>query len=139
MNFSTLLVQIESILNSRPLVPSSDDPNDLTMLTTANFFVGKPFGVHLLSSQIQSKPKKVTLKDLQQMETMKQKFWSIRKHDYLTSLQHRNKWQRTGLKPNDIIFVADKKTVFLQWPLGRVTRVFIGNVNGRRSGLKIDR
>ena len=133
-NFLTLLAQIESVLNSRPLVPSSDDPNDLTVLTPAHFLVGKPFAVPPLSSPKQSKPRKVTLKDLQQMETMKQKFWSIWKHDYLTSLQPRSKWQKTGdsFKPNDMVFVADENTVPLQWPLGRVTKVFTGNDNVSR-------
>ena len=41
-NFLTLMAQIESILNSRPLLPSSDDPNDMTVITPAQFFVGNP-------------------------------------------------------------------------------------------------
>ena len=75
--FLTLLVQIPSILNSRPLVPSSDDSNDMTVLTPAHFLVGRPLNVPWLSSLKQLKEIKVTLKDLQQMETMKQSFWSI--------------------------------------------------------------
>ena len=65
---------------------------------------------------------------------MKQIFWSIWKHDYLTSLQPRNKWQKTAarLKPNDMVFVADENTVPLQRPLGRVTKVFTGNDNVAR-------
>jgi len=36
----TLLCQVEACLNSRPLTPMSNDPNDLESLTTANFFLG---------------------------------------------------------------------------------------------------
>ena len=56
-NFLTLLAQIESILNSRPLVPSSDDPNDMTVLTPAHSLVGRLLKVPLLSSPKQLKQK----------------------------------------------------------------------------------
>lgn len=36
----TILVQIEGILNSRPLYPITDLPNDLTCLTPAHFIIG---------------------------------------------------------------------------------------------------
>ena len=65
---------------------------------------------------------------------MKHKFWSIWRHDYLTSLQPRNKWQKPAdsLKPNDMVFVVDDNTVPLKWPLGRVMKVFTGNDNVAR-------
>ena len=39
---STLVSGVEACLNSRPLVPLSDDPTDLNSLTPAHFLIGRP-------------------------------------------------------------------------------------------------
>ncbi|GBP97647.1 hypothetical protein EVAR_100315_1 [Eumeta japonica] len=49
---STLLVQIEAILNSRPLVFMSPDPNDLSPLTSGHYLTGRPL-ISLPSPELQ--------------------------------------------------------------------------------------
>ncbi|GFS88932.1 integrase catalytic domain-containing protein [Trichonephila clavipes] len=40
--FETIIIQIEGILNSRPLVPLSDNINEYEVLTPAHFIIGRP-------------------------------------------------------------------------------------------------
>lgn len=40
--FQTLTTRVEGVLNSRPLVPASLDPNDFEALTPGHFLIGQP-------------------------------------------------------------------------------------------------
>lgn len=46
IELQTLLCQIEAFLNSRPLTPMSNDPNDLQPLTPVHFLIGRPMLRH---------------------------------------------------------------------------------------------
>jgi hypothetical protein len=48
----TLLCQIEAVLNSRPLTPMSEDPNDLMPLTPAHYLIGGPVDAYPETSVI---------------------------------------------------------------------------------------
>lgn len=37
--FQTVLIEVETILNSRPLTPRSYDPNDIGALSPAHWFI----------------------------------------------------------------------------------------------------
>ncbi|XP_065362078.1 uncharacterized protein LOC135955647 [Calliphora vicina] len=87
---STLLCQIESCLNSRPLCPLSNDPSDLNVLTPAHFLVGEPTTCipdeDLLDTNIDR------LTRWKQVEKLKQHFWQRWSKEYLCRLQSRPKW-----------------------------------------------
>ncbi|GFW89957.1 uncharacterized protein TNCV_3741431 [Trichonephila clavipes] len=93
MNFeelTTLIAQIEAVLNSRPLSPLSSDPNDLNPLTPGHF---------LTNCAISSFPESYTASDSlsyhsrwKLIQSLRDKFWNRWSTEYLTHLQTRAKW-----------------------------------------------
>ncbi|XP_018368835.1 PREDICTED: uncharacterized protein LOC108764926 [Trachymyrmex cornetzi] len=53
--FTTVLIQIEACVNSRPLCPLSADPSDLQPLTPAHFIAGGPLTSLLEANMIETK------------------------------------------------------------------------------------
>lgn len=103
---TTLLAQIEAVLNSRPLIAASNDPNDLEALTPGHFLIGKPLTAIPEPSYSLIKTYKVRWHKIQQLV---QQFWQRWRTEYLQSLQMRNKWQ--NVKPNlqigDLVFIRE--------------------------------
>ncbi|GFT08888.1 integrase catalytic domain-containing protein [Trichonephila clavipes] len=106
MNFeelTTLMAQIEAVLNSRPLSPLSSDPNDLNPLTPGHF---------LTNCAISSFPEPYTASDSlsyhsrwKLVQSLRDKFWNRWSTEYLTDLQTRAKWseQNPNLMENQLV------------------------------------
>ncbi|XP_074040346.1 uncharacterized protein [Leptinotarsa decemlineata] len=125
---NTVLVQIEAVLNSRPLCPISSDANDLQALTPGHFLTLEP-----LNSPPDSDLSHVKLSHLsrwQLLQQMHQSFWNRWHNEYLHTLMQRKKWT----KPSSCIDLGTMVLVKnggvksfltppLNWNLGRITRV----------------
>lgn len=123
---TTLLCQIESCLNSRPLCPLSSDPTNFDALTPAHFLVGEPTTCLpeecLLDSNINH------LTRWKSIEKLKQHFWKRWHGEYLNRLQARPKWLNCKADPNigDLVLVADERCGPGQWVLGRIENIHPG-------------
>lgn len=125
--FYTILTQVEAVLNSRPLVPMSSDPNDLGVITPSHFLIGEP--LNLLPEVDVTEISSNNLSRYKHLQKITQQFWSRWSKDYLHNLHQRSKW-RFQNHQNDIIgklvLLREDNLPPSQWVLGRITNVHPG-------------
>ena len=124
--FNTVLVQIEGILNSRPLTVLSDDPTDLQSLTPAHFLVGRP--LTMLPSLDVSNENENRLTRPALLDSIVQRFWKRWHLEYLHSLQARSKWNvsQPTINPGAVVLIIDEHSPPFVWLLGKIEEVFPG-------------
>ncbi|KAM3959393.1 uncharacterized protein ACR2FA_009203 [Aphomia sociella] len=120
----TCLVQIEAILNLRPLTPLSSNPSDLSYLSPAHFLIGRQ-----LTSIPCSQVTDTNINRLQRherIEKMRQHFWQRYSNEYISTLQQRSRWSTSQGEPLQVgamVIVKDKSQPPLLWLLGRITKL----------------
>jgi len=80
---TTVVTQIEAVLNSRPLTPMSSDPADLSVLTPGHFLIGRPL-VAICEPDITDVSVN-RLNRYQLLEQIRQNFWKRWSVEYLTT------------------------------------------------------
>ncbi|KAL0871503.1 hypothetical protein ABMA27_005221 [Loxostege sticticalis] len=126
--FSTVLIQIEGILNSRPLCPiPTSDKEDIQILTPAHFLIGRT-PVALPDYDYVEVPSS-RLNHFQLLQQMQQNFWQSWSRDYLGVLQQRTKWRCAkgpALAIGTVVIIKDVRLPTCQWALGRISEVHPG-------------
>lgn len=124
---STILCQIEGCLNSRPLCPISNDPDDLQILTPGHFLIGRP---------LISRPQPSTLEiPTNRLEYWKriyqstQRFWNQWQSEYFSRLQQRPKWvsQTNTFENGQLVLLKEDNLPPSQWKLGRIIQTHPGD------------
>ncbi|XP_043064382.1 uncharacterized protein LOC122320284 [Drosophila ficusphila] len=123
----TLVCHIAAIVNSRPLLPLSENPADLEALTPAHFLGTVP--LVLYSEPDVTKLNFNRLDRWQRISYFQQIFWSRWREEYLTLLQQRSKWRtpKPALQINDVVLVQNENLPPLKWPLARVMELVPGS------------
>ncbi|XP_058817710.1 uncharacterized protein LOC131681019 [Topomyia yanbarensis] len=95
----TVLSQIEASMNSRPLVPLTEDPNDLNALTPAHFLIGATMYA-IPDPDVRSIPIN-RLDHYQRMQLLHQQFWHRWRTEYLQELQRETSVhsENTSIRP----------------------------------------
>lgn len=122
--FTTVLAQVEGVLNSRPLTPLSNDPSDLNPLTPAHFLIGRPI-TSAPDEDLKATPSN-RLATFQRMQQLTQQFWSRWKREYINQLQIRNKWKTTNpqqLREGLLVLVIEPNEPPATWRMGRISKL----------------
>ncbi|XP_063985392.1 uncharacterized protein LOC135166762 [Diachasmimorpha longicaudata] len=120
---NTILIQIEACLNSRPIVPMRDDPDDLQALTPGHFLIGEPLQLLPEPSQLNTNINKITRWNLVTQKI--QQFWSRWSRECLQRYHSIYKWnqQQRNIKVGDIVLMINDDLPPARWPLARVIAV----------------
>ncbi|XP_076278391.1 uncharacterized protein LOC143208143 [Lasioglossum baleicum] len=123
---ATLLTGIEACLNSRPLQPLSDDPEDPAALTPGHFLIGEPL-LAIPEPNLDELPVS-RLSRWQLVQQLRQHFWKRWSREYLNTLQTRVKWQKNKvlIKVGYLCLVKSEILPPTQWPLARVVQLHPG-------------
>ena len=124
---NTVLTEVESIVNSRPLTHVSDDVTDLEPLTPNHLLLGKHRN---WSAIIDTSSQDVfSRKKWRQVQGIRSRFWERWTKEYLPALTRRSRWKMKNPNVNvgELVLVKDEEyTKRGKWPLARITKVFPG-------------
>lgn len=126
-DMETLLCQIESCLNSRPIVPLSDDPSDYEPLTPGHFLIGTSLKA-VPDNDLSSIPLD-RLQKWHRVQKMFQDLWKRWHLEYLSTLQPRAKWCNPPIQilPDQLVVLRDENTEPMRWPMARILQVHPGS------------
>lgn len=115
----TLMAEVSAIINSKPLIPVSTDPESPYLLTPATLLTQKTAAASLCGG--------FTDKDLfgsqwKRVHVLANNFWNRWRSEYLSSLQQRCKWnkQHRNLQKGDIVLLKDSQAARNEWPMAVV-------------------
>ncbi|XP_039275967.1 uncharacterized protein LOC120349603 [Nilaparvata lugens] len=123
---NTALVQVEAVLNSWPLCPLSEDPNEPLALTPAHFLKLTPLTAFPMKDVTDIPVNRLTRYEL--IDQLVQSFWNRWRKEYLHELQVRGKWSKSSppLTVGTVVIVDQPNLPPLKWPLGIIEEVFPG-------------
>ncbi|XP_049341522.1 uncharacterized protein LOC125806060 [Astyanax mexicanus] len=115
---STLMAEVMAIINARPLVAVSSDPDMPTVLTPALLLTQKISTVSAPSGNFQMA--ELHGKQWKHVQCLANTFWKRWRRDYLSTLQGRRKWtdDQPNVKPGDVVLLKDSQAHRNEWPVG---------------------
>ncbi|XP_029112188.1 uncharacterized protein LOC114911891 [Scleropages formosus] len=122
---STLMAEVAAIMNARPLVPVSTDPDNPQVLSPSMLLTQKSGAPPPLGDFSE---KGMYTKQWKQVQALANQFWTRWRREYLPYLQRRQKWttHRKDLQVGDVVLLKDKQAERNCWPMARISSTFPG-------------
>ncbi|XP_049329393.1 uncharacterized protein LOC111189354 [Astyanax mexicanus] len=122
----TLLIEVEGILNSKPLGYTSSDLADPDPVTPNILLMGRRDAS--LPQVVYQNSEMLGRRRWRHSQLLADHFWKHFIQYYLPSLQARQKWrtEKQDLQLEDTVMIIDPQLPRALWPVGRVTQVFPG-------------
>ncbi|XP_063827161.1 uncharacterized protein LOC135076671 [Ostrinia nubilalis] len=122
----TLLIEVENIVNGRPLTHVSVEPGAPESLTPNHFLIGSSTNLPIAGAFDDSDL--FLRKQWRQAQKLADMYWQRWVKEYLPTLIPRSKWhqERKPLKEGDLVFIADSDSPRNVWPRGIIAKVFPG-------------
>nr|CAI5870042.1 unnamed protein product [Callosobruchus analis] len=120
----TIITRVEAILNSRPLTPLSQDPDDIQALTPGHFLIGRSL-TSLPELTVTSLPVN-RLSRWQLVQAIIQHYWTRWHKEYISELQTRQTWKKDGannLKVGSLVLLKEDGVPVQDWRLGRIVEM----------------
>lgn len=119
----TVLVEVEGILNSKPLGYVSSDVNDPDPVTPNCLLMGRPDGS--LPQVVYPKEELLSRRRWKHSQVLADHFWSRFIRLYLPGLQSRQKWQSSSadVKEGSVAMIVDPQLPRASWLVGRISKV----------------
>ncbi|XP_068127969.1 uncharacterized protein [Hyperolius riggenbachi] len=117
---STFMAEVTAIMNARPLVPVSSDPDTPMVLTPAMLLTQKTNSLSAPSKDLNTT--QVQVKQWKQVQCLADTFWKRWKREYLSTLQRRRKWTEDcpNIKVGDVVLLKNDQEGRNEWPVGLV-------------------
>jgi hypothetical protein len=122
----TALIEVEALLNSRPITKPDDNASELSALTPGHFLILRPFTaknfavVHDKEVNARSAWRKA--------QSVVNMFWKRWLREYVPNLRELSKWtdRKRNVKEGDVVLLIESDSYRGQWPLARVEKTFPG-------------
>ena len=132
----TVVVEVESIVNSRPLTHVSADGTDPEAITPNHVLLGRP--ICPLPPGLFDAADPPCKKSWRQAQCISEQFWKKWRKEYVPCLTQQPKWrqEQRSLQIGDLVLLIEDNVPRGLWPLARVTRVYPG-ADGRVRSLEL--
>lgn len=119
---STLIAEVMAIINARPLISVSTDPDAPEILTPALLLTQKRNAVSAPEGEFDTND--LHTKQWKQVQCLANTFWKRWRRDYLSTLQNRKKWfdKKPNVKIGDVVLLKESQAPRNKWPVGLVVK-----------------